>query len=43
MTVNGVMALILPCLSKLGSFRGAYVKMIEDVVKKVHVHYLISC
>jgi len=34
MTVNGVMALILPCLTKFGSFRGAYVKMIEGVVVK---------
>jgi len=43
MTLNGAMALILRYFTKFGSFPGVLRKMIEDdVVKEVHVRYLIS-
>jgi len=33
MTLNGVMALILPHLTEFGSFRGALLKSGEDIPK----------
>jgi len=36
------MALILRYFIEFGSFRAQCVKVVEDVVKKVHVRYLIS-
>jgi len=43
MTLNGVMALILRYFTEFGTFSGAHcAKVVEDVVKKVHVRYLVS-
>jgi len=42
MTLNGVMVLILRYVTEFGSFRAYCVKVIEDVVVKVQVRYLIS-
>ena len=41
-TLNGVMALILRYFTEFGTASGAlYTKVVKDVVKEVHVHYLI--
>jgi len=44
MTLNGVMALVLPCFIEFGSFRGALRKVVEDVVKSSRLisHLLMS-
>jgi len=44
MTLNGVMALIFRYLTEFGSFRSTLHKgvHVRCLVKKVHVHYLIS-
>jgi len=42
MTLNGVMAFILRYFAEFGTFRGALRKVLEGVVVKVHVLYLIS-
>jgi len=35
MTLNGVMALILRNFTEFGNFRGALLKVVEDVVKSI--------